>query len=364
MKALKIITFLFPLIFCPMYEADCQNVVADGQVKLSIDTDFMMMRFNDASGFSCGYDEYIQYLPGVALLGMKAFNVPGMTKIGRFAVSTAFSTVLMVGVTKGLKYTVSRLRPDGSAYNSFPSGHTATAFMTATLLHKEYGWKYPWVSFLGYSVATVTGATRILNNRHWMSDVVTGAAIGIGSVHLGYYLAGLIFKDKYLRDEWHRHPFEYDMDHRYWGVDLKCGRRFILGKKEYKDASILPFRGSSANAELEIPLIPMTGITADIGCSSLTFRDDSSINVYNALAGVYWSLPFARILEFQAKAAIGYAWHKLGNGIDMQATVSLNLFAGENFKIKAFAEYETFSFSEQKPFLNSFLVGWSTGFCW
>ncbi len=108
----------------------------------------------------------------------------------------------------------------------------------------------------------------------------------------------------------------------------------------------------------------MTGITASAGCSSLTFRDDSSFNMYNALAGVYWSYPFARVMEVQAKAAIGYAWHRLGNGIDMQAAVLLNLFTGQNFKIKAFAEYETFSFSEQKPFLNSFLVGWSTGFCW
>lgn len=364
MKTAHIITFLLSLIIGSSYVADGQTISQTSPFKLSIDTDFMQMRFNDAPNFRCGYDDYTQYAPGIALIGMKAFGVAGMTKIGRFAVSTAFSTALMVGVTNGIKYSVRRLRPDQSSHNSFPSGHTATSFLTATLLHKEYGWKYPWVSILGYSVATLTGATRILNNRHWMSDVVAGAAIGIGSVHLGYYLAGLIYKEKGLREEWHRHPFEYETERGLWGASLNCGRRFILGKKEYKDASILPFRGSSANAEVEIPLIPMTGITASVGCSSLTFRDDSSFNMYNALAGVYWSYPFARVMEVQAKAAIGYAWHRLGNGIDMQAAVLLNLFTGRNFKIKAFAEYETFSFSEQKPFLNSFLVGWSTGFCW
>ena len=110
--------------------------------------------------------------------------------------------------------------------------------------------------------------------------------------------------------------------------------------------------------------MPMTGIIANIGCNSLVFKNNTSMNAYNALAGLYWTLPFARILEVQAKGAIGYAWHKLGNGIDVQLTASFNILAGENFKMKAFAEYETFSFSEQKPFLNSFVLGWSTGFCW
>ena len=332
--------------------------------RMSIDTDIMLMRYNATPGFNHSYDEYIQYLPGLAALGMKACGVSGMTKWGRFATSSVFSAALMAGVTNGLKYSVRRTRPDMSSKNSFPSGHTATSFMLATILHKEYGWKYPWVSFLGYSVAAVTGASRILNNRHWMSDLVAGAAVGIGSVHLGYYLTGLIFKDKGLQDGFHRHLVYIDDNHKYWGADLKCGRRFILGKKDLKEASVLPFRGSVAAAEFEIPLMPMTGALVNVGCSSLVMKNDTSLNAYNAAAGLFWSLPFARILEVQAKGAIGYAWHKLGNGIDVQAALSFNVLAGENFKIKAFAEYETFCYSEQKPFINSFVVGWSTGFCW
>ena len=352
------LAFLFP------FNAEGQTPIPDFNVRQSMDTDFMLMRQNEIPTFRHTYDDWIQYAPGVAVVGLKVSGLPGMTKAGRFAVSSAFSVAIMAAVVNGVKYTVKRERPDLSARNSFPSGHSATTFMTATILHKEYGWKYPWISILGYTTATVTGASRILNNKHWMSDIIGGAAIGIGSVHLGYYLTGLIFKEKGLQEGWHRHLVFIDDNHKYWGADLKCGRRFILSNKENKDNSILPFRGSAASAEVEIPLMPMTGIIANIGCNSLVFKNNTSMNAYNALAGLYWTLPFARILEVQAKGAIGYAWHKLGNGIDVQLTASFNILAGENFKMKAFAEYETFSFSEQKPFLNSFVLGWSTGFCW
>ncbi len=87
-------------------------------------------------------------------------------------------------------------RPDGSNRHSFPSGHTATAFMTATMLNKEYGHKSPWIGIGAYSVATATGLMRMANNKHWLSDVLTGAGIGILSTELGYYLADLIFKER------------------------------------------------------------------------------------------------------------------------------------------------------------------------
>lgn len=70
--------------------------------------------------------------------------------------------------------------------------------MTATMLHKEYGHRSPWYSIGAYTVATVTGVTRQLNNRHWMSDVMVGAGIGILATEFGYFLADLIFKDKGL----------------------------------------------------------------------------------------------------------------------------------------------------------------------
>jgi hypothetical protein len=91
------------------------------------------------------------------------------------------------------------MRPDGSTANSWPSGHTATAFVGATLLHKEYGLtRSPWWSVAGYGVATATGVMRVLNNRHWISDIMSGAGIGIMSTELGYALCDLMFRGKGL----------------------------------------------------------------------------------------------------------------------------------------------------------------------
>lgn len=70
--------------------------------------------------------------------------------------------------------------------------------MTATLLYKEYGFKGIWVSLVAYASAIVTGMTRILNNRHWIIDVIVGAALGILLTEMAYMLVKTIFKDREL----------------------------------------------------------------------------------------------------------------------------------------------------------------------
>ena len=85
-----------------------------------------------------------------------------------------------------LKHTTRVLRPDGSTRNSFPSGHTAHAFLAASIVHTEFRHKSPWYGIGAYSVASSVAALRMLNNRHWQSDVFAGAGIGILSAHLGY----------------------------------------------------------------------------------------------------------------------------------------------------------------------------------
>lgn len=92
----------------------------------------------------------------------------------------------MLGTVTALKSATHQLRPDGSADNSFPSGHTANAFFGATILAKEYADKSILIAIGGYSVAAATGAMRILNNRHWASDVLVGAGIGIISGEVAY----------------------------------------------------------------------------------------------------------------------------------------------------------------------------------
>lgn len=68
------------------------------------------------------------------------------------------------------------------------SGHTATAFMGAELLRREFWGVSPWIGITGYAVAAGTGAFRMVNNRHWFTDVVAGVGIGILSVEAAYWL--------------------------------------------------------------------------------------------------------------------------------------------------------------------------------
>jgi hypothetical protein len=77
--------------------------------------------------------------------------------------------------TIGLKAIVRRDRPEGTGY-SFPSGHTTTAFASATVLQRRLGWK---VGIPAYAVATYVAASRVEMQRHYLSDVVFGAALGI-----------------------------------------------------------------------------------------------------------------------------------------------------------------------------------------
>ena len=155
------------------------------------------------TGFHNRADDYIQWAPMALTYGLKAFGYQGRSQWGRLLASNAFSGIIMAGIVNGIKYSAAEMRPDGSTANSFPSGHTATAFMAATILHKEYGLtRSLWYSVGGYAVATGIAAFRVMNNRHWVSDVMTGAGIGILSTELGYAVSDLIFKDKYtLRRE-------------------------------------------------------------------------------------------------------------------------------------------------------------------
>ena len=149
--------------------------------------------------FKTGIDDYTQFFGPVMTAGMKLGGYEGRSDWPRLLASAGMSYAIMAAFVNGIKYTAKEMRPDGSTANSWPSGHTATSFVGATLLHKEYGLtRSPWFSVAGYGVATATGVMRVLNNRHWVSDVMSGAGIGIVSTELGYALCDLLFKGKGL----------------------------------------------------------------------------------------------------------------------------------------------------------------------
>lgn len=330
----------------------------------NFDTDIMAIRDEAVPTFRWHYDDYLQYAPAGVMLGLKAFGCEGRSSWGRMLVSDAFSAATMAIAVNGLKYSIGRIRPDGSKRNSFPSGHTATAFMTATMLHMEYGWKSPWYSIGGFSAAAITGVSRLLNNRHWMSDVVAGAAIGIGSVHLGYFITDKIFKKKGLNEAYCDPEFHYDPTVRHYVAELLFGRRFIIGAEGRKEMGEIPFRGGIAGVQTDIALAPGLGLTARASASSMTFKDASVENLYSTLAGGFYNVPFARILEFQTRVMIGAAWFQGECGTDLSAGVGLSLITDRHFKIKAFADFESIDTASQKPWLNSAIVGYSASWFW
>jgi membrane-associated phospholipid phosphatase len=103
----------------------------------------------------------------------KVSSDPGIESLGRDLVR---AQIVTQSLTTALKYTVSRTRPDGSSTLSFPSGHTSGAFATATVLERHYGWK---VGVPAYLFAGYVGASRINENKHYLSDVIFGATLGI-----------------------------------------------------------------------------------------------------------------------------------------------------------------------------------------
>jgi membrane-associated phospholipid phosphatase len=158
-------------------------------------TKIRLIKYN----FHSEIDNYTQF-SGIALTaGLKMAGVEGRSSWPRLFASSLASYGFMAAFVNGIKYTASEMRPDGTTRNSWPSGHTATAFVGATILHKEYGLtRSPWYSIAGYTVATATGVMRVLNNRHWISDVLSGAGIGILSTELAYGVCDLFFKKKGL----------------------------------------------------------------------------------------------------------------------------------------------------------------------
>lgn len=139
-------------------------------------------------------DDFSQYAPLVTTFSLETLGIKGEHNLKDKAIITATSYLILGITVNTIKNTAGVQRPDLSSYKSFPSGHTATAFMGAELLHQEYKNVSLWYSISGYVVATGTGLFRMLNNRHWLSDVATGAGIGILSAKAGYWLYPAIKK--------------------------------------------------------------------------------------------------------------------------------------------------------------------------
>jgi membrane-associated phospholipid phosphatase len=142
--------------------------------------------------FHTNADDILQFMPLVAVYGLNLIGVKGKNNFIDRTLIYMMSVTMAEITTDGLKNKTHILRPDSSDYRSFPSGHTTNAFVCATFLFNEYKEVSIWYGVAGYSVATATGVLRMLNNKHWMSDVLVGAGVGIFFTELTYYVYPII----------------------------------------------------------------------------------------------------------------------------------------------------------------------------
>ena len=115
------------------------------------------------------------YQLGAAMATYSIGRAIGKPKVALIGADLVRAQLVSQAMTQGVKLAVGRARPDGTQY-SFPSGHSASAFATAAVLQRHLGWK---AGIPAYAVATYVAASRIQVQRHYLSDVAFGAAIGM-----------------------------------------------------------------------------------------------------------------------------------------------------------------------------------------
>ncbi|MBR4730857.1 MAG: phosphatase PAP2 family protein [Prevotella sp.] len=123
----------------------------------------------------------------------KAYAQPvGTHNWSRFIANTVASVGVAYGAKTVLKAIVKEDRPDHSDDKSFPSGHAAMAFAAARSLDKEFRKESIWIPIAGYAAATAIGVERVARDRHHWYDVVAGAAVGVGSAELTWWLSDML----------------------------------------------------------------------------------------------------------------------------------------------------------------------------
>jgi membrane-associated phospholipid phosphatase len=145
------------------------DVTEDAHASAALDT-----VFESGAAIGSGFAQFGAAF-GTWALG-RATRSPRVSLLGADLVR---AQIVSSALTQGVKFAVRRERPDGGRF-SFPSGHTSATFASAAVLQRHYGWK---VGVPAYGVAAYVAESRLQENKHYLSDVIFGAAIGVVSGH-------------------------------------------------------------------------------------------------------------------------------------------------------------------------------------
>lgn len=145
------------------------------------------------NNFSTTIDDYTIFVPVIQLYGADVLGVKAKNHWFDQSKNLALAVLVNDVITTTLKRNIHKIRPNGDVdAESFPSGHTSYAFTIATVLYEEFKDTSPILAYSGYVFATATGALRMMNNKHFISDVLAGAGIGIFVTEVIYFFDPII----------------------------------------------------------------------------------------------------------------------------------------------------------------------------
>lgn len=145
-------------------------------------------------------DDYLIFSPYVEFAALQALKFKCRNDFINTSILILKSELIMAAIVFPMKSLTKVERPysyfsetpdelknkNSDAFHSLPSGHTAQAFVAAAVVHKEFRYKSQWPGIAAYGLASTVALYRMINDRHWLSDVLTGAGIGVLSVNLAY----------------------------------------------------------------------------------------------------------------------------------------------------------------------------------
>lgn len=143
-------------------------------------------------------DHFTIGIPALAVYGLNIAGIKGEHNLLDRTMLLAMSSAIANGVTFSTKHITGIPRPNDADKMSFPSGHTAEAFVAAEFMRLEYKNVSPWYGVAAYAIAAGNGLLRMYHNKHWLGDVVAGAGLGILSTRVSYWLYPKI-KEKFSK---------------------------------------------------------------------------------------------------------------------------------------------------------------------
>lgn len=255
--------------------------------------------------------DVLEYAPALLPWAVKAAG--GETRSGwaRMGVSQAAGAAFTAGLVESLKLTVHETRPDGSDDRAFPSGHAAIAFMGATMIERELGWRSPWYTLGAYTFATGIAMERVIDRRHRPVDVIAGAGIGILATHLGYIVGDAIFGSDL--PERTRLRVTTDRDNIPF-VSLETAMLIPMYKLHAGTACIIPELALSAGLKGGVPLTDNLSLHMQLALQSTPIYIDcgtrhtyvAPLNAIGIEIGPSYSLPLSNVIELTGELSGGY----------------------------------------------------------